>query len=70
MSDMMVVKSVEGINIFYSTFFGKFIVLFPKGDGSSRMDRFSSAEDAESSILQQKNTNVQNPKKFWWMKDN
>lgn len=70
MSDMTVVKSVEGINIFYSKFFENYIVLSPKGDGSSRMDRFSSAEDAESSILQEKKINAPDSKKFWWMKDN
>lgn len=66
-SDMTVIKTVAGIKIYYSPFFERFIVLLPKGDGHSQMERFPSAEEAERFIQQDKEINVQGTNQYWWM---
>lgn len=68
MNDMSVVKEISKVKIYYSPFFEQFIVLHPKGDGYSQMERFSALDEAEKSIRVRKEREDQ--KRFWWMSDN
>lgn len=67
MDNMSVVKEISKVKIYYSSFFKQFIVLFPKGDGHSQMDRFSALDEAEESIRARKE---EEQGRFWWMSDN
>jgi len=61
---MKVVTSHMGIKIYFVRLFSQYAVLYPKGDGTSTMNRFDTEDGAKEFIETQKKAETE--KKFWW----
>ena len=61
---MKVVTSHMGIKIYFVRLFNQFAVLYPKGDGTSTMNRFDTEDEAKDFIEEKKKSDTE--KKFWW----
>ena len=61
---MKVITNHLGLKIYFINLFQQYAVLYPKGDGTSTMNRFGSVEEAKKFIEESKKADTE--KKFWW----
>ena len=60
MSDLKEIKTIGKSKILYSSFYGQYLVLLPKKNGTSEMHRTDTIDEAEELI-------GNSEKKYWWM---